>query len=189
MRKNRCGQFKKKDFVRIFNFIVDFCLKKFGYKKRPYIRETRLEKDVLAGIYDFRGVYTIFYDYKQFRSSYRKKSYDTNVLFTVVYAAHEMRHYYQFRQIYSKHPRENEKTVAEWRENHFHPKDLGDEGCETLIDVYKQPIELDAELYAYVLAAKLLEKTPRYDDDYIKILKNKYIEMFGEEDEDLYIFD
>jgi hypothetical protein len=187
--KNRCGQFKKKDFVRIFNFIIDLSLRKFGYTKRPYVCETRMEKGVLAALYVRERLYVIFYDYKQFRASYRMKDYETNVMFTVLNAAHEIRHYYQVRQIYSKHPREDEKTIAEWRQDHFHGKDLGDEGCKTLLDVYKQPMELDAELYAYVTVAKLLDKVVDYgDDEFIKILRNKYVEMFGEDDEDLYIF-
>ena len=43
MSKLRYGQFKKKDYNRILNVVVDFCLEKFGYKIRPYIREAKLD--------------------------------------------------------------------------------------------------------------------------------------------------
>lgn len=103
-----------------------------------------------------------------------------------------MRHYYQVRQIYSKHPCEDEKTIAEWRDNHENGKEFGEDGCMTLLELFMQPMELDAELYAFYFVAKVTERVINLDyidKNYIQILKKKFIELFGEDHEDLFIFD
>ncbi len=191
MSRKRNGQFKKKDYLKILNNVVDFCLQKFGYKIRPYIRETRLNAGELALFCDNNKHYAIFYDWQQFRRIFGKTDYKTQETYAMATAAHEMRHYYQVRQIYSKRPCESGKTIAEWRENHFNGKVLGENGC-TLLDFFMQPMELDAELYGYYFVAKVLDRgidVSYIDKNFIDVLKNKFIEMFGENHGDLYIFD
>jgi hypothetical protein len=189
MSKYNYEQFKKKDLVRIYKGMISFYLQKFGYSNRPYLIETRLPDEMFAAVIKRNNRYAILYDYKQFRDSYKDKGYKTNQLMAFVIITHEMRHYYQIRQIFSKTPRVDEKTLAEWRKDYYSDEDFGDEGCKTTLDYFLQPMELDAELYAYVLAGKVLDRVPLYPDDYVKRLREKYVEMFGEDDEFLYLFD
>jgi hypothetical protein len=190
MGKNRYAQFRKKDLVGIYNYIIDFCLRKFGYSKRPHLVETRLIDGALACMVTHNNEYAIMYDYKQFRDSYKDMTYEDCEMLALSIIAHEMRHYYQVRQIFSKTPRENEKTLAEWRRDYFNGKVLGDDGCDSFFEYFTQSLELDAELYAYVFVGKILDKVPIYPDkEYVKELRKKYVEIFGEGDEYLYIFD
>ena len=191
MSKLKYGQFKKKDYIRILNVVVDFCLEKFGYKIRPYLRETKLGRGEMMLFWARNNCYAIFYDWQQFKRLFRKTSYENQEAYAMATAAHEMRHYYQVRQIYSKVPRESEETIAAWRENHYNGKVFGEDGC-TLLEFFMQPMELDAELYGYYFTAKVLDRAidvSYIDKDFIDILKSKFIEIFGEDHEDLYIFD
>ena len=192
MRITRRSQFKKRDYLRILNGVVDFCLEKFGYRIRPYILEKKLEDGELMVFYNVgKRKFAIFYDYQQFRRRFAHDSYEIQEAYVMATAAHEMRHYYQVRQIFARHPVESEKTISEWRENHYNAKTPGEDGC-TMLDFYLQPMELDAELYAYYFVAKVLERGINLnyiDENYIHILKNKFIEIFGEDSPDLYIFD
>lgn len=183
--------FKKRDYLRILNDVIDCCLRSFGYSIRPYVRETRLRRGEMLTFCEHGRHYAIFYDYGQFRRVFGKYNYEIQEAYAIFMAAHEMRHYYQIRQIYSKRPREDEKTIAEWRENHFCGK-YYENYAEEILDFYMQPMELDAELYAYWFVVKVLDKGVKLDfidENYIKVLKNKWIEKYGENDEDLYIFD
>lgn len=191
MSKKRNYQFKKKVYLRILNVVVDFCLQKWHYKIRPYICETKLDDGEMMLFCDRNKHYAIFYDWQQFRKIFGKSDYDTQETYAMATAAHEMRHYYQVRQIYSKSPCESEKTISEWRENHFNGKTLGENGC-TLLDFFMQPMELDAELYGYYFVSKILDRgidVSYIDKGYVDILKSKFIEIFGEDHEDIYIFD
>ncbi len=191
MSRIRGNQLKKREYIRILNWVVDFCLDKFGYTNRPYICEAKLEYGEMMVFLDWHKHYAIFYDWKQFRDTFKDTDYDTQYSYAMATAVHEMRHYYQVRQIYSKTPREDEKIIAEWRENYNNGKILGKDGC-TLLDFFMQPMELDAQLYAYYFVAKILDcviKLDYIDKDYVKVLKKRYIELFGDDDEDLYIFD
>lgn len=183
--------FKKRDYLKILNRVIDCCLNSFGYSIRPYVFETRLNHGSMMLFYDHGHRYAIFYDYEQFRRMFGEYDYEIQQAYSILFAAHEMRHYYQIRQIFAKNPREDEKTIAEWRENHFFGKDFGEDG-ETLLDFYMQPMELDAELYAYWFVCKVLDKGVRLDfidDNFIDVLRDKWVEKYGENDEDLYIFD
>lgn len=191
MSKLRYGQFKKKDYNRILNVVVDFCLEKFGYKIRPYIREAKLDDGEMMLFCDSNKHYAIFYDWQQFKKLFGKSSYATQEVYAMATAAHEMRHYYQVRQIYAKVPHESKETIAQWRDNHFTGKVLGENGC-TLLEFFMQPMELDAELYGYYFAAKMLDRSidvSNINNGYLDVLKSKFIEIYGEDHEDLYIFD
>lgn len=190
MRKSEYA-FKKRDFLKIIHKVIDCCLKNFGYRIRPYVFETRLKEGEMMMFVEGDRRYAIFYDYEQFRRVFSKYDYDVQEAYTVLIAAHEMRHYYQVRQIYSKNPREDEKTIAEWRQNHFFGEDFSKDDM-SIRDFYLQPMELDAELYAYWFVSKALDKGVNLDfidDNFLDVLRNKWIEKFGENDEDLYIFD
>lgn len=113
MSKLRYGQFKKKDYNRILNVVVDFCLEKFGYKIRPYIREAKLDDGEMMLFCDSNKHYAIFYDWQQFKKLFGKSSYATQEVYAMATAAHEMRHYYQVRQIYAKVPHESKETIAQ----------------------------------------------------------------------------
>lgn len=183
--------FKKRDYLKILNNVIDFCLKSFGYRIRPYVLETKLKHGEMMMFAEHGHRYAIFYDYQQFRRVFKKYNYEVQEAYAMLLAAHEMRHYYQVRQIFCKTPREDEKTIEEWRKNHFFGKDFGEDD-ETILDFYMQPMELDAQLYAYWFVAKVLDKGVKLnfiDDNFIDILKAKWIEKYGEDDEDLYIFD
>ena len=183
--------FKKRDYVRILNNVIDCCLRRFGYSIRPYVRETNLRYGEMMMFIDRGHRYAILYDYQQFRRMFGKYNYEVQQAYTILMAAHEMRHYYQIRQIFSKTPREDEKTIAEWCENHFNGK-YYENYAEEILDFYMQPMELDAELYAYWFVCKVLDKGVKLDfidENFIQILKSKWIEKYGEDDEDLYIFD
>lgn len=182
---------KKREYLAILNSVVDYCLYAFGYSIRPYILEASLNYGEMMMFCESHNKYAILYDWKQFKKTFRYCDYETQRSYAMATAAHEMRHYYQVRQIYSKTPRENEKTIAEWKENHFNGKILGENGC-TLLEFFLQPMELDAELYAFYFTAKVLGnviKLDYIDENYINVLKEKYIELFGENDKDLYLFD
>ena len=183
--------FKKRNYLKILNWVIDCCLHSFRYKIRPRVFETRLRHGEMMMFCDHGHHYEILYDYEQFRRVFGKYNYEVQEAYAVLLAAHEMRHYYQIRQIFSKIPREDEKTVAEWREDHFSGKYFENYAAE-ILDFYMQPMELDAELYAYWFVCKVLDKGVRLDfidKHFIGILKNKWIEKYGEDDEDLYIFD
>lgn len=64
MSKKRNDQFKKKDYLRILNVVVDFCLQKWHYKIRPYILETQLNEGEMMLFCDRNKHYTIFYDWQ-----------------------------------------------------------------------------------------------------------------------------
>jgi hypothetical protein len=170
--------------------MISFFLHKFGYSKRPYLIETRFKNGALAALCKCKNDYAILYDYERYRKSHKDMDYQSNEVAALMVIAHEMRHYFQVRQLFSKTPRVNKKTLDEWRDGYYNGKDLGEDGCETLSDYFSQAMELDAELYAYVMTAKILDRVPLYRGvDYIKKLRAKYVEMFGDDDEDLYIFD
>lgn len=45
MGKIRYGAFRKKDYVRVIKVIRDILCEKFGYKRKPNIYETKLDKN------------------------------------------------------------------------------------------------------------------------------------------------
>ena len=64
-----------------------------------------------------RGSCAIYFDYQKFQKVFRTCDDDNRVLVLIHIVAHEMRHYYQYRQITSKKPKEDERIVQEWIDN------------------------------------------------------------------------
>ncbi len=190
MSSYKCNKLKKREYLKILNDVVDFCLWQFGYTVRPRLRESKLGHGEMMMFCNYYKHYAILYDWQQFQKTFGNRSYFEQVALVMSSSAHEMRHYYQVRQIFSCTPSEDEKTLAEWWENHVNGKCIGPD-C-TILDFYIQPMELDAELYAYWYVAKTLDCSLNLnyiDKNYINVLKSKFIEMFGVKHKDLYIFD
>lgn len=190
MSNYKVNKLKKREYLKILNYVVDFCLWQFGYSVRPCLREAKLGYGEMMMSCNYYKHYTILYDWQKFRKMFGKQDYLTQVALAMSSAAHEMRHYYQVRQIFSRTPSEDEKTLDGWWENHINGKYVG-EDC-TILEFFMQPMELDAELYSYWYVAKTLDcrlNLDYIDKNFINVLKNKFIEMFGADHKDLYIFD
>ena len=180
--------FRKRHYVSIIKQTVGYCTWIFGYKKKPFLFETENRKGEL--MYICRGKkkrYAIFYDYKQFKKTFGHLNFEGQLAYAMSLIAHEMGHYYQMRQLDSKKPRESEETLKAWRENDENAK-FPDE-CDSLLEFYTQPMELDAELFAYVLVADKLNiqiGLDFIDSNFLKILEKRYIELYGETYDELF---
>ena len=180
--------FKKRHFVNIINETVDYCTKLFGYKKKPYVFETINQKGEMMYIRrGYGGCYGIFYDYMQFKRMFSGYSYEVMEAYAMFFIAHEMRHYYQMRQIDSKTPRENPDLIEKWRQNDENGS--GMPSPDTIKDFYLQPMEIDAELFAYTLVASYLDclvDLSYISADYVDELEKYHFELFGEGDDMLF---
>ena len=185
--KDRYGKFKKKDYVRILNGVRYYLCRKFGYKIKPYIFETQLKENALMLFTHTAGRYAIFYDYKQFKEMFGHRDFETQEAYAAAIMAHEMRHYYQHRQMIANNPKEKAETIALWRENEWNPKNVED-GC-SLSECLLQPIELDAALFEYVFGAEIFEVLLLQvikDEEHFNAMEKLYVEYFGEMDTDLF---
>ena len=134
-----------------------------------------------------KGRYAIFYDYMQFKDAFEDLDFEGQEAYAMFMIAHEMRHYYQMRQLDSKKPREPKERLDKWRKDDENPKYPGD-FC-SLFDFFMQPMELDAEVFAYVFVADKLGVAVNFDyigDNYIKEMEKYYIELFGETNEEIF---
>lgn len=185
--KDRYGKFKKKHFVRMIENVRQYLCRKFGYKIKPYIFETQLPKNALMLFTHTEGVYAIFYDYQQFKKTFGHRDFETQEAYAAAIMAHEMRHYYQHRQMIATKPKENTETVALWRENEWNPKNLED--GYSLSEFVLQPLELDAVLFEYVFVAEMFELLLLQvikDEEHFNAMEKLYVEYFGETDTDLF---
>ena len=188
INRNQGSLFKKRHYVGIIKQTVEYCAKLFGYKKKPFVFESVNPEGEL--MYICRGAvggYAIFYDYMQFRRKFDDTDFETLEAFAMFFIAHEMRHYHQMRQIDSKKPRENADLIEKWRQNDDNPR-YPSEDC-TLLEFYLQPMEIDAELFAYTLVASYLDRLVDLsfiDEGYINELEKYHVELFGESDEVLF---
>lgn len=185
--KDKYGKFKKKDFVRIIYNVRDYLGEVFGYEKKPFLFETKLIDGCLMCFDHHQNTYAIFYDYKQFKDTFCNESFKMQTVYVATILAHEMRHYYQHRQMIAKKPIESEETIELWRENERNPKFIGMDVAPS--DIYLQPLELDAYLFEYVFGAEefgLLLSHIIADEQHFNALEKLYVEYFGESDEDLF---
>ena len=185
--KDRYGKFKKKHYVRMIESVRRYLCRKFGYKKKPYIYETRLEKNSFMLFTHTSGGYAIYYDYKQFKDSFGDMDFEAQEAYVGAIMAHEMRHYYQHRQMFANNPKEKAETIALWRENEWCPKNLED--GYSLSEFCLQPLELDATLYEYVFGAEIFELLLLLvikDEEHFNAMERLYIEYFGETDTKLF---
>ena len=185
--RNQHNPFKKRHYIAALKWTVDRCLALFGYKNKPYLLETRLKNGEMMEFLDFKPHYVILYDYGNFRRTFSDKDYETQLCYAVSIAAHEMRHYYQVRQLYAKVPRETPETVEAWRKNHVDPDMTEPE--DGLLDFYRQPMELDAALFSYVFTADACDALVSFDyvdRRFIDELEQAYVARFGETDPQLF---
>ena len=185
--KNKYGKFKKKDYVRIVENVVYYLCDKFGYRIKPYVFETELPPNALMMFTHKPGAYAIVYDYKQFKEKFGCRDFETQEAYAAAIAAHEMRHYYQHRQMIAKKPREKAEIIARWRENEDDPKCWED--SYSILDFCLQPLELDAVLYEYVFGAEIFEKALIQvicNEEHFDALEKLYVEYFGETDPDIF---
>lgn len=183
MGKIRYGAFRKKDYVRVIKVIRDILCEKFGYKRKPNIYETKLDKNYFMVFVHGEGEYAILYDYKQFKKAFGNEDFDIQKAYVASIMAHEMRHYYQHRQMGAKIPKEEAETIARWKDNELNYKHVQD-GC-SVSEFYTQALELDATLYEYVFGAKifgLLILHAIKDENHFNAMENLYIKYFGKTD-------
>ena len=185
--RDKYGKFKKKDYIRTIRAVRDYLCEKFGYKKKPFLFETRLKDQYLMEFVHRKARYAIFYDYKQFKDTFGHRSFDSQEAYAAAITAHEMRHYYQHRQMEAKRPRESVETIALWQENERNPK--SEENGDCLLECCMQPLELDAFLFEYLFGAKefgLILLQAVANERHLKAMETLYMEYFGEIDEDLF---
>ena len=188
VNRNKNNLFKKRHYVAIIKYTTEYLTWYFGYKKKPYLFESVNEDG--ADMFICRGRknrYGIFYDYRQFKQAFGHLDFEGQEAYAMLMIAHEMRHYYQLRQLDSKHPSEHEERLDKWRKDDENPKYPGDD-C-SVFEFYMQPTELDAELFAYLFVADKLGVAVSLDyigKDYIKEMEKYYIELFGETNEDIF---
>jgi hypothetical protein len=185
--KNKYGKFTKKEYLRTIRGVRNYLCEKFGYTLRPYLFETQLHEDELMCFYHCKAGCAILYDYKGFKNTFGHKSFDLQKVYAAAITAHEMRHYYQHRQMSAAKPIEDEKTLALWRENERVPKGLDMKASEE--EYYAQPLELDASLFEYVFGAEqcgfiLLQSVA--NEGHLNAMEKLYVEYFGETDEGLF---
>lgn len=185
--RNKYGKFKKKDYVRIIRAVRDYLCETFGYKMKPSLFETRLSEGCLMEFFHGEKWFAVLYDYKQFKDRFGHHNFEVQNAYAAAMAAHEIRHYYQHRQMIAVKPKESEKTIALWRECELSAT-LFDENGGTE-EYYLQPLELDAFLFEYVFAAKefgLLLLQSIANERHLDCLEALYVEYFGKTDETLF---
>lgn len=189
VNRGKINSFKKRHYISTIKLTVNYLSWYFGYKRKPFLFESTNDNGVLMCIVGGakKGYYAIFYDYMQWKRAFGHLCFDEQQASVIYIVAHEMRHYYQLRQLESKRPAEPADRLTAWRHNNENPKRVNN-GC-SIFEFYMQPMELDAELFAYVFVADktdLLMNTARVSKDYLKELEKYYIELFGEGNEELF---
>ena len=89
----------------------------------------------------------IAYDYQKIAALFSRYDKEDAIARIVFITAHEMRHYYQHRQIRAKSSRESEKTVNAWRKS-----DVIRIDCDNS-EYYGNVREIDAFAFAYSYVA------------------------------------
>ena len=188
LSKQKYDLFRKRHYVSIIKQVTSYCTACFGYKKKPFLFETVNEKGELMRICrGNKNRYAIFYDYMQFKRLFGHLDFEGQQSYAMFLIAHEMRHYYQMRQLDATRPRESAETLEKWRQDDEHPKYPGND-C-SILEFYMQPMELDAELFAYVFVADhldMLVSVDFIDKGYLRVMEKHYIELFGETNEELF---
>ena len=185
--KDRYGKFKKKHYVHIAKATVSYLCDQFGYKIKPLFKETKLPRGALMMFGEREEGYVIFYDYKNFKDMFGELNGETQELYVAGITAHEMRHYYQRRQMYSLHPKEKRSTLRAWWKNRNNPKSIED-GC-SFEEYSLQPLEVDAFLFEYVFCAEEFGKLPLFsvnNHKHFKAMEKLYIQYNGKTNKDLF---
>jgi len=143
-------ELRKRQFINVIKNTIDDCLYIFGYTKAPYIFETSFDNNALMSFVEgkMRGTSAIYYDYQKFQKVFSDCDDDDRILRLTHIVAHEMRHYYQFRQIKATKPRENPRIIQEWKNE----KVIRNRGKDN--EYYGNVRELDANTFAYIYTAE-----------------------------------
>lgn len=189
VNRNKNSLFKKRHFINVMKWTVNFLSYQFAYKRPPYLFESANDDNVLMSLYfgTHKKRCAIFYDYLQWKKCYDDYTFDEKVASVMFITAHEMRHYYQFRQINSKHPNEPKERLELWQKNKDNILHIGRDCSE--IEYFMQPLEIDANLFAYVFVADmtdLLTDIRNATENYAEELEKYYIELWGETNEELF---
>lgn len=179
--------YKKRYFVRTIRAVRDVLCKKFGYKNKPLLIETSLLDGELMVFKHAMGHTAILYDYKRFKQKFGDCEENVQHAYVASMVAHEMRHYYQHRQMWSKAPREDKKTLDAWLKNEENVK-VTEDGY-SFLECFLQPLELDATLYEYRFGAdvfSLLLTEAIHNEEHFDALEKLHVEYFGDTDTDLF---
>ena len=148
MRKT-ARDLKKREFRSVLEATVRDVMRLFGYSKLPCVVETKLPDNEMMSFITIRnGKYSaIAYDYQKIASSFSRYDKEDAIARIVFITAHEMRHYYQHRQIRARSPRESEKTLNAWIKS-----DVIRIDCDNS-EYYGNVREIDAFAFAYSYVA------------------------------------
>lgn len=141
--KNRKKVPLKRYVVKLTEAVIDHCCKQFGYSKKPILKERQMPNSFYAfqANYSKRQRYVIYYNYRMFLDFCKEGESKVPLLYLIVStAAHECRHYYQYRQICSKKPRESEETIAAWKYDYEHYEEKSSA---------ENTLEIDASDFSY----------------------------------------
>ena len=180
--KARYGKFTKGDYVRYLEYTVWRLCREFGYKKEPKTYETQLSKENATMLFVHRGKkFAIFYDYKHFKKFFGHLSYGYQKIILVGIVAHEMRHYYQHRQMQAKVPREKKGIIEGWKKD--------ENGEFSHLPLHLQPLELDAQLFSIKFKDEVFDVVSSYsifDMEHVTALEKLYVEYYEETDQELF---
>ena len=185
--RDKYGKFKKKDFLHTAKAVRIGLCEKFGYTIMPFLIETSIQNGALMEFYHYGGASAIFYDYKRFKEVFGRYDFATQKAYAAAITAHEMRHYYQHRQMTCKRPKEPYQRLTIWREDEECGKRVFE--CDTLQEFVMQPLELDATLFGYVYGAKIFQVALLKliaSEEHLNALEGLYKEYVGETDEEFF---
>lgn len=150
------NQFSQREFKELITAVAIKNLNYFNYTKKPFLIEKKLPNNALMCFYSSGKDSVIAYDYAKFKRAVGNFEYHHQCAYAVQCMAHEMRHYYQHRQITAKAPVEDKKTIEEWKKN----KLIKTRGMKKT-DNYQywfSSRELDANSYAYIFALEHVDE-------------------------------
>ncbi len=169
---------RKRQFVNVMKNTIGDCLDIFGYTKEPYIFETRFDDNtMMLFVEGAHGESAIYYDYQRFQRVFAKCTDEHRIYRLMHIVAHEMRHYYQYRQIKAKKPREDAAVVEEWKKE----KVIRHRGKNN--EYFGNVRELDANTFAYIYMAercKVILSDCGIPENYRIRMRNYAQKVYGE---------
>ena len=181
--------FTKRQYVLTLTETVEFLTKTFGYKKPPKIKETVLPKNCFM-MYRYDGKSgIIYYNYKEFLHRYHNKEQKLQEMIVANDAAHEMRHFYQYKQVTNVNIQEKYSLRKKWAKSIYTPNRININDKKYIDSYLKDPLEVDAFLFGYQYCAV------NYDvalicsiqgKKHYGLLKNYCREYYGKIDKDLF---
>ena len=174
------NEFKKREFISLIKAVANKNMLYFNYTKKPFLIETKLPDKVLMSFCVMGKSTFITYDYAKFKRVMGQYEYNAQYVYAVQCMAHEMRHYYQHRQITAESPIEDKKTISNWKKN----KILRASGMKKTknYEYWFSSRELDANLYSYIFALEHVESASLdtiVSKEHFKALEKLYKESGG----------